>query len=100
MTEVGLAFRFETTWGQEDEMAQFLEEELPELLEEMPSRGWFAVRFGPTSFGIFDAFPAEEGQREHVGERIAEALLARGDGALVATPLVEGFDVLSMRVPN
>jgi hypothetical protein len=91
---VGLLFRFETSWRKEDDLARFLEDELSTALGELPVSASFVVRFGPTSFGIFVAYPDEAGQEAHVGDRIATAL--RDHGAdLAETPTVEGFDVLS-----
>jgi quinol monooxygenase YgiN len=96
MTPVGLFFRFEARAGREDEAARFLENELPVVLDGLPGIAWFAVRFGPTSFGIFDAFSDREGQDAHVGVRIAQALREQADSLFTATPAVEGFDVLAM----
>jgi hypothetical protein len=98
MATVGLLFRLETSWGKEDEAARFLEHGLTTVLEDVPVTAWFAVRFGPTSFGVFHAFPDEAGQQNHVGDRIAAALREHGAGLFVQTPAVDGFDVLSMEL--
>ncbi|MGH2968983.1 MAG: antibiotic biosynthesis monooxygenase [Solirubrobacteraceae bacterium] len=97
MTTVGLLFRFEVIPGKEDDAARFLEEELPAVMGDLPGSAWLAMRFGPTSFGIVDAFPAEEGRHAHVGERLAAALRAHDADRFAAAPVVEEFDVLAMR---
>jgi hypothetical protein len=96
---VGLFFRIDATWGKEDELARYLEADLPRELEELPTAAWFAVRFSATSFGVFHAFPAIEGQDTHVGDRIAAALREHAD-LWDQTPVVEGFDVLAERLPQ
>ena len=33
---------------------------------EPKAMAWFGVRFGPSTFGIFDVFPDEEGRKAHL----------------------------------
>jgi hypothetical protein len=96
MTTEGLLFRLEADWDKEDDLAQFLETELPALMDGLPLTGWYSIRFGPTSFGVFDAFSDEAAERGHVGDRIAAALKERSD-LLKSPPAVESFDVLAPR---
>lgn len=35
---------------------------------------WFALRFGPSSFGIYDAFPDDSGRQTHLSGQVAKAL--------------------------
>jgi hypothetical protein len=95
MTGAGLLFRIEAQPGKEGDVARFLSEELPGVLEGLPIVDWAAVQFGPTEFGVYDTFPIEDGQRSHVGDRIAAALREREADLFEATPRVEGFDVLA-----
>jgi hypothetical protein len=99
MTGAGLLFRFEARLGKENEVARFLGEELPAMLEDLPTADWAAVRFGPLDFGVFDTFPIYEGERSHPGDRIAAALREREAELFEATPSVESFDVLASAVP-
>jgi hypothetical protein len=96
MTEVGLFFRFDASWDKEDDATRFLEDGLSKVLEELPATVWATVQFGPTSFGVFDMFPAEAGQQADVGDRIAAALREQGADVLVGTPKVQSFDVLAL----
>ncbi|MSW72322.1 MAG: antibiotic biosynthesis monooxygenase, partial [Actinobacteria bacterium] len=52
-----LLVRVEAQPGKEDEVADFLRDGLAVVQDEPGTVVWFAVRFGPSSFGIFDAFP-------------------------------------------
>src|SRR5262249_10451317 len=38
---------------------------------------WFALRLGPTTFGVFDAFADEHGRQTHLNGPIAQALIAK-----------------------
>jgi hypothetical protein len=95
MTWAGLLFRVDARDGKEDEAAVFFSEELPLMFDDLATTDWATVRFGPAQFGVYDTFRVEEGQRSHVGDRIAAALREREADLFDATPRVEGFDVLA-----
>ncbi len=40
--------------------------------EEPDTIAWFAIRLGPSTFGVFDAFPDEEGRQAHWNARAAQ----------------------------
>ena len=74
-TTKGLLVRIRAREGKEAEVEQFLNQGR-QLVEEEPSTArWFAVRFGSSEFGIFDAFPDEEGRQAHLNGKVAEALM-------------------------
>lgn len=42
------------------------------------TEAWFAIRMGPSTFAIFDAFPDEAGRQAHLAGRVeAEVLPAK-----------------------
>ncbi|HET8787818.1 MAG TPA: antibiotic biosynthesis monooxygenase, partial [Actinomycetes bacterium] len=57
MVTVGLLVRLVAKPGKEAEVTAFLEGGLALVEEEPATIAWFAVRLGPSEFGIFDAFP-------------------------------------------
>ena len=59
MVKVGLYVRLETKPGKEDEVEQFLKGGLSIVQGEPDTTAWFAIRMGPTTFGIFDVFPIQ-----------------------------------------
>ena len=61
MVTVGVLARLEAKPGKEEEVARFLEGALPLAQQEEATTAWFAIRMGPSTFGIFDAFPDEPG---------------------------------------
>ena len=78
---VGLLVRLEAKRGKEDEVAQLLRDGLSLVLEEPATPAWFAIRIAPAIFGIFDAFPDEDGRQAHLAGRLAAALIGRAVGA-------------------
>jgi hypothetical protein len=59
MVTVGVLARLEAKPGKEQEVASFLEGALPLAQQEEATSAWFAIRLGPSTFGIFDVFPNE-----------------------------------------
>jgi quinol monooxygenase YgiN len=96
MVTVGLLVRFDAVEGKEDEVARFLEGALPLVGEEPATLAWFALRLGPRTFGIFDAFPDETGRQAHLNGKVAAALLG-SVGELVEQPSIEEVDVLTAK---
>ena len=56
MVKVALWVPLEAKPGKEKEVEAFLESALPLVNAEPATTAWFAVRLGPSSFGIFDAY--------------------------------------------
>jgi quinol monooxygenase YgiN len=99
MVRVGLLVRFDALPGKEEEVASFLEGALPLVDQEPATLVWHAIRLGPSTFGIFDAFPDETGREAHLNGKVAEALLG-GVGELVSQPTIEQVDVLASKTPG
>jgi quinol monooxygenase YgiN len=97
MVTVGLWVRLEARPGKQDEVAEFLRGGLALVQDEPATPVWFAVRLGPTSFGIFDAFRDDAGRRAHLAGRVAAVLMARAADLLSAPPTIENVDVLAAK---
>ena len=100
MVTVGLLARIEAKPGKENEVASFLKGALPLAEAEPATTTWFAIRLGPTTFGIFDAFPDDAGRKAHLAGRIAAALMARASELLAKAPVIEPVDVLAAKLPR
>ena len=98
MVTVGLFVRLEAKKGKEQELATFLGGALPLAQREPATTTWFALRIGPSTFGIFDAFPNEEGRQAHLAGPIAAALMAKASELLSAPPSIEKVDVLAAKL--
>jgi hypothetical protein len=70
----------------------------PLVQEEPATTRWFGIRFGPSSFGIFDAFPDESGRQAHLSGKVAQAL-GENTGELFDPPTIEHVDVLAEKPP-
>ena len=98
MVTVALLVRLEAKAGKEAEVAQLLKEGLSLVLEEPATLTWFAIRIGPATFGIFDAFADDYGRRAHLAGRLAAALMARAPDLLAQPPSIDQVDVLAAKV--
>ena len=94
-----LFVRLEAKTGREHEVERFLRSALDIVDTEDGAPLWFALRFGPSTFGIFDAFPDEAGREAHLNGKVAEALLG-SVGELVQQPTIEQVDVLASKTPG
>lgn len=99
MVSVALLVRLEAKPGQEQAVAEFLEGGLELVNAEPGTTTWFGVRFGPSSFGIFDAFEDEAGRQAHLNGQVAAALGARADELFASPPQIEQIDVLAAKLP-
>ena len=100
MVKTALFVRLEAKPGKEQDVADFLLSGLPLVEEEPDTIAWFGIRFGPTTFGIFDAFPNEEGRQAHLAGKVAAALKQRGDELFAEPPSIEKVDVLAAKLPD
>lgn len=83
-----------------NEVAEFLKSALPIVEQEKQTIAWFAIRLGTTTFGIFDAFPDEEGRQEHLTGAVAKALMAKAPDLFSEAPSIQKVEVLASKLPN
>lgn len=100
MVTVALLVRLEAKPGKEADVENFLKGGLPIVREEPATTAWFALRMGPSTFGIFDAFPDESGRQAHLTGRVAAALMAQASDLLAQPPSIEQVDVLAAKLPG
>jgi quinol monooxygenase YgiN len=100
MVKVALNVVLEAKPGKEEEVASFLRGGLAVVQEEPATIAWFAIRLGPTRFGIFDAFPDEAGRQAHLAGRVAAALKEKAGALLARPPTIEKVDVLAAKLPG
>ena len=100
MVTVGLLVRLAARPGKELELERFLRSALPLVEDEPGTTAWFALKFGPFSFGIFDAFPHETARQAHLAGGVAAALMARAADLLAAPPDIEYVDTFASKLPH
>ena len=98
MLTKALLVRLEALPGKEAELADFLTEARKIVMEEPGTIAWFAIQFGPSSFGVYDAFPDDEARDAHLSGGVGQALGPHG-GVLFSEPHIEKIDILADKVP-
>jgi quinol monooxygenase YgiN len=76
MEKLALLARVEAKPGKEKEVLEFLKSALPLAQDEPGTVRWYALKIGPSTFGIFDTFETEAGRQAHLNGQIAAALMA------------------------
>jgi quinol monooxygenase YgiN len=100
MLTLSLFARLEAKPGKEEEVVAFLKQGLQLANQETTTPLWFALRFGPATFGIFDAFRDEPGRQNHLNGPIARALMAQAANLLATPPVIERMEVLGAKLPQ
>ncbi len=94
----GLLVRFDALPGKEDDVKEFLDSGRALVEGEQATTAWFAIRLGPTSFGIFDVFPDDAGRDAHLSGPVAVAL-GEQPRTLFSEPTSEKLDELASKLP-
>ena len=100
MVRTALLVRLEAKPGKEAAVASFLASAVPLVEGEPATVAWFALRLGPTTFGIFDAFPDEAGRQAHLTGKVAQALMAKAKELLSEAPSIQNVEVLADKLPG
>jgi quinol monooxygenase YgiN len=95
---VALWVKLDAKPGKEGDLDTFLRSALPLVQEEPATLAWFAIRLGPSTFGIFDAFPDDAGREAHLSGKVAAALMAKAPELLATPPSIEKIDVLAAKL--
>lgn len=100
MTTLALYVRLEAKPGKEHEVEALLRDVRSLVLEEQDTVAWFALRLGPSTFAIFDAFSGESGREAHLKGRVA-AKLTEMAPELFANPLeLVRVEVIADKLPQ
>ena len=92
--------RLEAKPGKEAEVERFIRDGLSMVQEEPGTTAWFGIRMGPSTFGIFDAFPDETGRQAHLSGRVAAALKEKASDILSQAPVIDKVDILAATLPQ
>jgi quinol monooxygenase YgiN len=98
MVTEALLVRMEAKAGHEMDVENFLREALPLVDEEPETITWFALRLGPSTFAIFDAFPDDAGRDAHLSGAVAAALMERAPELFESPPTIEKADILAAKL--
>ncbi len=98
MVKNGLFVRLEAKPGKEKDVETFLRGGLALVNQEPGTTAWFAIRLGPSTFGIFDVFQDEKGRQAHLSGEVAKALMAKASELFAKPPAIEKADVLAAKL--
>src|SRR5262245_13447132 len=98
MLTKSLFVRLEAKPGKENEVAAFLKQGLELANQEAKTPIWFALRLGPSTFAIFDAFRDEQGRENHLNGPIAHALLTQVTNLLALPRVIDQVEVLGAKL--
>lgn len=100
MVTVALLVRLEAKPGKEADVENFLRGALPLVEQEPATITWYAIRLGPSTFGIFDTFPDNSGRQAHLSGPVAAALMEKASELFAQPPSIEMVDVLAAKLPG
>ena len=90
MVNVALLVRLQAKPGKEEEVEKLLQDGLSVVEGEPGTVAWFAVKFGPSTFGIFDVFSDDDARQAHLSRGVGTALMQKADELLSELPDREG----------
>ena len=100
MVKVALWVQLDAKPGKEKDVEDFLMSGLQLVQSEPETIAWFALRLGPSTFGIFDAFPSESGRSAHLSGQVAAALMAKASDLLAKPPNIINVEILAAKLPG
>jgi len=93
-----LLARLEAKPGKEAAVQDLLVSAVALANKEARTTVWFALKFGPSSFGVFDAFADEDGRQAHLSGEIAQALVSNAPVLFSKPPQIDSVDVLGAKL--
>jgi quinol monooxygenase YgiN len=97
MAKLAIWAQLEAKSGREQEVEEFLKSAQPLAEKEKGTLTWYAVKIGPSKYGIFDTFPDEAGRDAHLSGEIAKALMAKAKDLFAKDPEIHKIDVLASK---
>lgn len=67
---------------------------------EPKTASWFAIKIGPSRYGIFDTFADDSGRDAHLNGRVAQALTEKAGELLAKSPSIDKIDVMASKLPK
>jgi quinol monooxygenase YgiN len=86
--------------GKEAEVEAFLKSAQPLAVQETGTTTWYALKIGPSKYGIFDTFADEDGRNAHLTGEIAKALFARAEELFAKAPEIDRPEILAAKAPG
>lgn len=97
MVKLALFATLEAKPGKEKAVEEFLNAGLGLVQEESKTITWYAIKMGPSTFGIFDTFNDESGREAHLNGKVAAALKEKGEELFAKPPSIEKIDIIAAK---
>jgi len=97
MEKLAIWAYLEAKLGKEKEVEEFLKSAQPLAEKELGTIAWYAVKIGPSTFGIFDTFADEAGRNAHINGDIAKALFAKAKDLFAKDPQIAKPEILAAK---
>ncbi len=87
--------------GKEQEVEEFLKSALPLAQAETGTTTWYALKIGPSQYGIFDTFADDTARQAHLSGEIAKALMAKAGELFTKPPEIDDkVMILAAKAPG
>ena len=100
MDKFAILAQLEAKPGKEAEVEAFLKSAQPLAVQEAGTTTWYALKIGPSKYGIFDTFADENGRNAHLTGDIAKALFARAEELFAKAPEIDQPEILAAKAPG
>jgi quinol monooxygenase YgiN len=97
MVKLAILAKLEAKPGKEKELTDFLNNALPLVQLETETISWYALKLGPTTFGIFDTFELEESRQAHLSGKLVAALMSAADDLFEPGPSIELAEIITFK---
>ena len=98
MVTAALWIRLEAKPGRDEDVANFLRSSLRSVQKEPATTAWFAIRLGPSTFGVFGVFPDNVAREVHLLGPVAAAIDESSSELFVQRPTIEKADVRAAKL--
>jgi len=98
-TTVGVLLTIEAKPGREEDVANLFAGARSIVQGEPDTVAWFALRLGPSTFGVFDAFVDDSGRQAHLTGAVPRALTDNAD-LFAGPPDLRLVEVLADKLPG
>ncbi|CAG7645252.1 putative quinol monooxygenase [Actinacidiphila bryophytorum] len=99
MVTLGILIRFEAKPDKVAAVESMLRSALQQVRGDASTVAWHALRLGPTSFAVFDAFEDEAGRQAH-WDAYSRPLEDAAPDLFTAPPTVDFVDILGAKLPG
>jgi quinol monooxygenase YgiN len=99
MSAKALFVGMEARSGKQSDVSEFLLSAREAVKQEIDTKEWYALRFGPSSFAIFDTFPDSTGRLKHLTGQVGRRLVVKTFTILSGLPKLALADIIAAKKP-